>query len=317
MACTVAAFRIALAHDLVHHRRLHAGGLELGEGLAGIHGVELLFVAHQHHPGDAERIGDPQQVAGLHGRGERALVDHQHGLREGGAHLDLPLLPARTRSARHRLHQMVGAQLQKAPVVGALLADEDHAHRRLHVVVDAPSADPAEEVEGPFVRLEHHLLALAREDLNQLHAAVAEPHVRRLHLGRHTRQARVLVAPVELVGGPLQTDDRPIDRSVRHLRKQTLVSRPTLNHPVGARSGTLSPIIIVATGRRTAAPRLSSTSRGNVANMRTSKPSLTGSDGRPKHRGTSEVSWMFHVGCRRSFRRRAGISLDLGLARGA
>ena len=114
--------------------------------------------------------------------------------------LDPPLLPARTRSARHRLHQMVGAQLQKAPVVGALLADEDHAHRRLHVVVDAPPADPAEEVEGPFVRLEHHLLALAREDLNQLHAAVAEPHVRRLHLGRHTRQARVLVAPVELVG---------------------------------------------------------------------------------------------------------------------
>ena len=115
--------------------------------------------------------------------------------------LDLALLPARTRSARHRLHQMVGAQLQKAPpVVGALLAHEHHAHRRLHVVVDAPPADPAEEVEGPFVRLEHHLLALAREDLNQLHAAVAEPHVRCLHLGRHTRQARVLVAPVELVG---------------------------------------------------------------------------------------------------------------------
>ena len=60
--------------------------------------------------------------------------------------------------------------------------------------------DPAEEVEGPFVRLEDHLLALTREDLNQLHAAVAEPHVRCLHLGRHTRQARVLVAPVELVG---------------------------------------------------------------------------------------------------------------------
>ena len=114
--------------------------------------------------------------------------------------LDLALLPARTRSARHRLHQMVGAQLQEAPVVGALLAHEHHAHRRLHVVVDAPTADPAEEVEGALMRLEDHLLALARENLNQLHAAVAEPHVRRLHLGRHTRQARVLVAPVELVG---------------------------------------------------------------------------------------------------------------------
>ena len=47
---------------------------------------------------------------------------------------------------------------------------------------------------------EHHLLALAREDLNQLHPAVAEPHVRSLHPRRRPRQTRVLVAPVELVG---------------------------------------------------------------------------------------------------------------------
>ena len=45
--------------------------------------------------------------------------------------------------------------------------------RPLNVVVDAP-AEPAEEVEGPFVRLD----------------TTEEPHVRRLHLGRHTRQAR-------------------------------------------------------------------------------------------------------------------------------
>ena len=54
---------IALAHYLVHHRGLHAGSLELGEGLARVHRVELLLVAHQHHAGDAKRIGDPQQVA--------------------------------------------------------------------------------------------------------------------------------------------------------------------------------------------------------------------------------------------------------------
>ena len=47
---------------------------------------------------------------------------------------------------------------------------------------------------------EDHLLALAREDLNQLHPAVAEPHVRSLHPRRSPRQTRVLVAPVELVG---------------------------------------------------------------------------------------------------------------------
>ncbi len=48
--------------------------------------------------------------------------------------------------------------------------------------------------------LKDHLLALAREDLDQLHPAVAEPHVRSLHPRRRTRQTRVLVAPVELVG---------------------------------------------------------------------------------------------------------------------
>ena len=114
--------------------------------------------------------------------------------------LHLPLLPASPWRARHRLHQMVGAQLLEAAVVVSLLAHEHRAHRRLHVVVDAPPADPAEEAEGTLVCLEHHLLALAREDLNQLHPAVAEPHVRRLHLGRRARQTRVLVAPVELVG---------------------------------------------------------------------------------------------------------------------
>ena len=114
--------------------------------------------------------------------------------------LHLTLLPARPRRARHRLHQMVGAHLQKAMVVGPLLAHEHRAHRRLHVVVDAPPAGPAEEAEGALVRLEHHLLALARKDLNQLHPAVAEPHVRGLHTGRRTRKTRVLVAPVKLVG---------------------------------------------------------------------------------------------------------------------
>ena len=83
--------RIALAHDLVHRGGLHAGGLELGEGLAGVDGIELLRVAHQHHAGDAERVGDPEQVARLHRGGERALVDHQDRLRERGPHLSRAL----------------------------------------------------------------------------------------------------------------------------------------------------------------------------------------------------------------------------------
>ena len=78
--------RLALAHDLVHRRAPHAGGLQLREGLAGIHGIELLLVAHQDHAGDAERVGDPEQVARLRGGGEGALVHHQHGLAEPRLH---------------------------------------------------------------------------------------------------------------------------------------------------------------------------------------------------------------------------------------
>ena len=84
--------RIALAHDLVHRRGLHAGGLELGERLARVHRVELLRVAHQHHARDAELVGYAQEIARLHGGGERAFVDHQDGLREDGAHFLRALL---------------------------------------------------------------------------------------------------------------------------------------------------------------------------------------------------------------------------------
>ena len=83
--------RIALAHDLVHGRGLHALPLELREGFSGIDRVELLLVADQHHPGNAQRIGDPQEVAGLDGGGERALVDHERSLRERRSHLLLAL----------------------------------------------------------------------------------------------------------------------------------------------------------------------------------------------------------------------------------
>ena len=57
---------------------------------------------------------------------------------------------------------------------------------------------------------EDHLLALAGEDLNQPHAAVAEPHLRGLHPGRRPRQTRVLVAPVELVGLARIEDQRHV-----------------------------------------------------------------------------------------------------------
>jgi hypothetical protein len=114
--------------------------------------------------------------------------------------LDLPLLPARRRRASDRLDQIVPAHLGEAAVVGALLADEDRLDRCLHVVVDAARAGALEEGECPVMRVEHHLLALARIGPHEQHAAVAEPDMRDLHGDGHAVDQHDLVAPVELVG---------------------------------------------------------------------------------------------------------------------
>ena len=114
--------------------------------------------------------------------------------------LDLPLLPARRRRAGSRLDQVVAAHPQKAAVELALLADEHGLDRRLHVVVDAARARSLEEGEGAVVRVEHHLLALARIGAHEQHAAVAEPDVRHLDGDRRAVDQHDLVAPVELVG---------------------------------------------------------------------------------------------------------------------
>ena len=114
--------------------------------------------------------------------------------------LDLALLPARRRRAGDRIDEMVRAHLQEAAIVLAVLADEDRLHRRLHVVVDAARAGALEEGERPLVRVEHHLLRLARIGAHEHHPAVAEPDMRDLHGRRHAVQHDDLVAPVELVG---------------------------------------------------------------------------------------------------------------------
>ena len=116
--------------------------------------------------------------------------------------LDLAFLPARGRRAGDWLDEVVRAHLEEAAVVLAVLADEDRVHRRLHVVVDPALAGATEEREGALVRVEHHLLALARIGAHEHHAAVAEPDVGDLHRRRHAVHDHDLVGPVELVGFP-------------------------------------------------------------------------------------------------------------------
>jgi hypothetical protein len=95
---------------------------------------------------------------------------------------------------------MMRAHLQEAAIVLAILTDEDRLHRGLHVVVDAAPTGALEECERPFVRVEHHLLRLARIGAHEHHPAVAEAEMRDLHDRRPPVHHNDLVAPVELIG---------------------------------------------------------------------------------------------------------------------
>ncbi len=65
------------------------------------------------------------------------------------------------------------AHLLESAVVGAIFADKDRVHRGLHIIVDAPRTGAAEEGEGLVMRIEHHLLRLARIGPDERHPAMA------------------------------------------------------------------------------------------------------------------------------------------------
>jgi hypothetical protein len=91
------------------------------------------------------------------------------------------------------------AHHQEAPVVTPLLAREDRIHRGLQVVIDSPARYAAKELERPGMRIEHHLLALARIGDEKKCAAVAQSQMRELDHLIDAAELDVLVAEVELV----------------------------------------------------------------------------------------------------------------------
>jgi hypothetical protein len=109
----------------------------------------------------------------------------------------------------------MAAHLKEAAIVVTILADEDRLHRRLHVVVDTALACALEQDERPVVGIEHHLLRLARIGAHKQHAAVAEPHMGRLHNHRCAIQQNDFMAPVELVGFTRRKAQRHIGRGRR------------------------------------------------------------------------------------------------------
>jgi hypothetical protein len=94
----------------------------------------------------------------------------------------------------------VATHLQEAPVVGPFAAHEDRFHRGLHVVVDAARAGTLEKRKRAVMRVEHHLLRLARIGADEQHPAMAQPHVRHLHRHRRAVDQHDFMTPVELIG---------------------------------------------------------------------------------------------------------------------
>jgi hypothetical protein len=93
----------------------------------------------------------------------------------------------------------MAAHPRETTVELAVLADEYGLDRRLHVVVDAARAGPLEKSKGAVVRVEYHLLGLARIGPNEQHAAVAQPDMRHLDGDCRAVDQHDLVRPVELV----------------------------------------------------------------------------------------------------------------------
>jgi hypothetical protein len=94
------------------------------------------------------------------------------------------------------------AHHQEAPVVAPLLAREDRIHGRLQVVIDSSARHTAKEGERTGVRIEHHLLALARIGDQEKCTAVTQPHVRQLDDLINAAELDVLVAEVKLIRFP-------------------------------------------------------------------------------------------------------------------
>jgi hypothetical protein len=114
---------------------------------------------------------------------------------------ELPHMLAEHKDIVTALEALVDAA-KEATIVEAVFANEDRLHRRLHGVVDAAPAGALEQRERSVVRVEHHLLRLARIGAHEQHAAVAEPDMGDLHDHRRAVQQNDFVAPGELVGFP-------------------------------------------------------------------------------------------------------------------
>ena len=87
------------------------------------------------------------------------------------------------------------AHLQETPVKSSIFANEDGLNGGLYIIVNAVRAGAFKESEGTVMRVEHHLLRLARIGSDKEHPAMTEPDMCYHQWGGHTSDDHNLVAP--------------------------------------------------------------------------------------------------------------------------
>jgi hypothetical protein len=105
------------------------------------------------------------------------------------------------------------AGAEKAPSkrssgMAAVPSDDDRLRRRLPVVLCAARACALEERDGAFIRVERHLLRLARMSANEDHASVTMTDMRDLHGHRRAVHRNDRVLPIELTGPSRRKSER-------------------------------------------------------------------------------------------------------------
>ncbi len=167
-------------------------------GFQGLCDGHVLLLGVRVHRGPAQALGFKPTVQFLNAGKLQPWLEKATAYRLNLV-LDLTLLPACRWRTGGRLDHVVIGHDQEPAVEDALLADEHRRHRSLHIIVDPAQRHPAEEGKAAGMRVEHHLLRLARIDPHIYRARRAQPHMRYLHAHRLARDLHVLVAPVELV----------------------------------------------------------------------------------------------------------------------
>ena len=138
----------------------------------------------------------------------------------------------------------MAAHLLEAAIVGAILADEDRVHSRLHVVIDTPGTGAAKEGERPVVRVKHHLLGLARIGPHERHPAVAQADMGNLHGCGHAIEDHDLMAPVELVSFARIKAQRDISTGRCLLRRLRPTGRISAHGVIAAVIATVAQLLV-------------------------------------------------------------------------